>query len=77
MKPLRAVVAVLLDLVIGDDWRIAAGIVVTLAGTAALAHQGVPVWWLPPLAVLALLTGTVVVARKRARMQAEPPAAAS
>ncbi len=66
MKALRAVIAVLLDLVIGDDWRITAGIVVTLAVTALLAHQGVPVWWLPPLAVLALLTGTVLAARRKA-----------
>ncbi len=66
MKHLRGVIAVLIDLVIGDDWRITAGIVLTLAVTALLAHQGVPVWWLPPLAVLALLTGTVLAARRRA-----------
>lgn len=66
MKALRAVLAVLADLVIGDDWRITAGIVLTLAATALLAHQGVPVWWFPPLAVLALLTGTVLAARRRA-----------
>ncbi len=65
MKALRAVIAVLLDLVIGDDWRITAGIVLTLTATALLAHQGVPVWWLPPLAVLALLTGTVLSARRQ------------
>jgi len=66
VKHLRGVIAVLIDLVIGDDWRITAGIVLTLAVTALLAHQGVPVWWLPPLAVLALLTGTVLAARRRA-----------
>jgi len=66
VKALRAVLAVLADLVIGDDWRITAGIVLTLAATGLLAHQGVPVWWLPPLAVLALLTGTVLAARRRA-----------
>ncbi len=68
MRAIRAVIAVLLDLIIGDDWRITAGIVLTLAVTALLAHQGVPVWWLPPLAVLALLTGTVLSARRRTRI---------
>lgn len=66
MKALRAVIAVLLDLLIGDDWRITAGIILTLVVTALLAHRGVPVWWLPPLAVLALLIGTVLAARRRA-----------
>jgi len=68
VRAIRAVIAVLLDLIIGDDWRITAGIVLTLAVTALLAHQGVPVWWLPPLAVLALLTGTVLSARRRTRI---------
>lgn len=77
MKAVRAVVAVLLDLVIGDDWRITAGIVLTLAVTAVLAHQGIPVWWLPPLAVITLLTGTVLAARKRAMMEPEQPGATS
>ncbi len=65
MKALRAVTAVLLDLVIGDDWRVTAGIVLTLAVTGLLADQGLPVWWLPPLAVLALLAGTVLAARRK------------
>ena len=68
MRAVRAVIEVLLDLIIGDDWRITTGIVLTLAVTALLAHQGVPVWWLPPLAVLALLTGTVLSARRRAKI---------
>lgn len=65
MKAGRAVVAVLADLVIGDDWRITLGIVLTLAATGFLAHHGVSVWWLPPLAVLVLLAGTVYAARRR------------
>ena len=38
------------DFVIGDDWRIAAGVAVALALTAAFEW-----WWLLPLAVAALL----------------------
>ena len=38
------------DFVIGDDWVVAAGVVVALAVTAWLE-----LWWLMPLAVLVLL----------------------
>jgi hypothetical protein len=43
------------DFVVGDDWRVAAGIVVALAVTGVLAHDGVGAWWLLPLAVAVLL----------------------
>ena len=43
------------DFIVGDDWRIAAGVVLALAATAGLAAAGVPAWWLLPLAVVALL----------------------
>ena len=48
------------DFVIGDDWRIAAGVAVALALTAAFEW-----WWLLPLAVAALLG--LSVARYAAR----------
>jgi hypothetical protein len=44
------------DFVVGDDWRVAAGVVLAVAVTAALAHSGVAAWWLPPLATAAVLT---------------------
>ena len=43
------------DFVVGDDWRIAAGVVVALGVSAALVATGVPAWWLLPLAVALLL----------------------
>ncbi len=43
------------EFVIGDDWRVAAGVAVALGGSAALAATGEPAWWLLPLAVAALL----------------------
>jgi len=43
------------DFVVGDDWRVAAGVVLALGLTAVLAHQRLPAWWLLPIAVLALL----------------------
>ena len=42
------------DFVVGDDWRIAAGVVAALAVTAA-----VHAWWLLPLAVVSLLALSV------------------
>jgi hypothetical protein len=43
------------DFVIGDDWRIAAGVVIALGATAALAATDEPAWWVLPLAVALLL----------------------
>jgi hypothetical protein len=43
------------DFVIGDDWRVAAGVVLALAASAALAASDVPAWWLLPAAVATLL----------------------
>ncbi len=44
------------DFIVGDDWRIAAGVVLALAGTAALGRTTVPAWWLVPAAVVAMLS---------------------
>jgi len=44
------------DFVIGDDWHVAALIVVALAVTALLVHvAGVNAWWLLPLSAFAAL----------------------
>jgi hypothetical protein len=43
------------EFVIGDDWRVAAGVAVALGASAALATTGEPAWWLLPLAVAAVL----------------------
>jgi hypothetical protein len=43
------------DFVIGDDWRIAAGVAVSLALTYALSRAGAAAWWLVPAALLVLL----------------------
>jgi hypothetical protein len=47
------------DFVIGDDWVIAAGVVAALALTALVADSGVDAWWAMPLAVVALLAGSL------------------
>jgi hypothetical protein len=43
------------DFIVGDDWRIAVGIVVALAATALVATTSVPAWWIMPMAVVLLL----------------------
>ena len=53
------------DFIVGDDWRIAVGIVIALALAALLADQGIAAWWVIPTAVAALLSASLWrVARK-------------
>jgi hypothetical protein len=40
------------DFVVGEDWRVAVGVVAALAATAGLAAAAVPAWWFLPAAVL-------------------------
>lgn len=47
------------DFIVGDDWRVAAGVIAALAATAGLAAAGVPAWWFLPAAVLLLLAVSV------------------
>ena len=43
------------DFLVGDDWRVAAGIVVAFGLTALLAVTSIPAWWVLPLGVAAVL----------------------
>jgi hypothetical protein len=43
------------DFIVGDDWRVAAGVLLAFGLTALLATTSVPAWWLLPLAVAAVL----------------------
>jgi len=47
------------EFVIGDDWVSAAGIVIGIGATAALAGAGVAAWWLLPVAVVIVLYVTL------------------
>jgi hypothetical protein len=47
------------EFIVGDDWLVAAGLVVALGLTALIAHREVPAWWLMPIAVVALLTASL------------------
>jgi hypothetical protein len=47
------------DFVVGDDWRVAAGIAVALALTKLLTSEGVNAWWLMPVAVAIVLAASL------------------
>ncbi len=43
------------DFLVGDDWRVAAGIVVAFGLTTLLAATSLPAWWVLPLGVATVL----------------------
>jgi hypothetical protein len=47
------------DFVVGDDWRVAAGVAIALVLTGVLADTGLPTWWLMPVAVALVLTASL------------------
>lgn len=63
---LRAFGAFLYDFVVGDDWRVAVGVVLGLAATYGLSRIGAPAWWLLPVVVAGLLLASVWRARGQA-----------
>ena len=56
MKQLKAFGAFWYDFIVGDDWHVAALVVIGLGLTAILAHVAkVNAWWLLPVAAFAAL----------------------
>lgn len=56
MKQLKAFGAFWYDFIVGDDWHVAALVVIGLALTAVLAHVAkVNAWWLLPVVAFAAL----------------------
>jgi hypothetical protein len=47
------------DFIVGDDWTIAAAVVVALALTNLLVRAHVASWWLLPLTVIIFLSASV------------------
>lgn len=66
MKWLKSFAIFCYDFVVGDDWRMAVGVIVGLALTAVLAHNGVNAWWALPVFVVVVL----VISLRRARRKA-------
>jgi hypothetical protein len=58
MSRVESFVRFIWDFVVGDDWRIAVGVVLALAVTAVLAGS-IAAWWVMPVAVAGLLAFSV------------------
>ena len=64
-RRVRAFLAFVYDFVIGDDWRIAAAVVVGLAVTYAVSQTSVPSWWVMPALLVIALPATLWRATRR------------
>jgi hypothetical protein len=47
------------NFIVGDDWLVAAGVAVSLGLTSLLTHEGVNVWWLPPIGIVLVLAASL------------------
>jgi len=65
MRWITAFVRFWYDFIIGDDWRIAVGVLATVIATDVAAHHGFDWWWLLPLTVAGLLAASVSHERRR------------
>ncbi len=59
MTRIRQFLRFLWDFVVGDDWRIAAAVALSLVATLVLSNNGVTAWWLLPVVVLVILSISV------------------
>ena len=77
MKHLRSFALFWWDFVVGDDWRVAAGVALALLATWLLVREGADVWWLLPLAISVVLALSLwrVTRRSRHTDALQPPRA--
>ena len=47
------------NFIVGDDWRVAAGLAVGLVLTWHVTERGTDAWWLLPIAVVLLLADSL------------------
>ncbi|KAA0101008.1 hypothetical protein CIW49_05685 [Mycolicibacterium sp. P1-18] len=73
IRRLRAFGAFWYGFVVGDDWRVAAGVVVALGLTATITRiTAVPAWWIVVVAVGVLLASSIRGAIRRSDQPAAP-----
>ena len=53
------------EFIVGEYWRVAAGVVAALALTAMFTRRGVDAWWMLPPAVVLILFASVWRACRR------------
>jgi hypothetical protein len=64
---LKAFGAFWYDFVVGDDWRIAAGVVVGLLATYLVSLSDLPAWWVLPAAMIVFVPLSLWRATRRSR----------
>jgi hypothetical protein len=64
LRWIRAFVDFWVDFIVGDDWTVAATVLVALLGTWGLVEAGLAAWWLLPAAAL---SSTALSLRRAAR----------
>jgi tryptophan-rich sensory protein len=64
---LKAFGAFWYDFVVGDDWRVAAGVAIALGITLAVSESTSATWWIVPVAVVLLLPYSLWRATRRTR----------
>ncbi len=62
------------EFVVGDDWRLALGVVAMLGVVAVVAAVGLAAWWVAPIAVLVVLHRSVRRVTPRPRRRRDPAA---
>ena len=53
------------NFIVGDDWRVAAGLAFALGAASLFTSRGIDAWWLLPPAVAFLLAGSLWRATRR------------
>jgi hypothetical protein len=66
VKYLKSFAIFCYDFVVGDDWRMALGVIIGLALTYVLAHNGINAFLLLPVFVVGVLALSLRRARRKA-----------
>ena len=75
MKYIGAFLRFWWDFIVGDDWRLAVGVLATISAVSVLADHGTDPWWLLPPAIMGLLAASVsAAARKPGARSIDTPA---
>jgi hypothetical protein len=75
VRYLRTFIRFWWDFIVGDDWRLALGVLATISAVSVLADHGADPWWLLPPAIMGLLAASVsVAARKPGARSIDTPA---
>jgi hypothetical protein len=72
MSRTRTFAAFWWNFLVGDDWRLTAGLLLAIASTVFLSRTGVPAWWLVPAAAALLLRGSLRRATRKRKFSRAP-----